>query len=82
MCFCKGHLHLSALGENSEIFILSIFSTFKNQTTNKMHIYTTKISKDPQQVLTLSTVRSKLGESPKLTSHFAISTIFVFLEEL
>ena len=45
-----------------------------------MHIYTTKISKGPQQVLNLSTMCSKLGKSPKLTFYFAISATFFSLK--
>ena len=39
-----------------------------------MHIYTTKVSKGPKQVLNLSTMHSKLGESPK--------HIYIFLQYL
>ena len=40
----------------------TFFSTFKKiQITTKMHTYTTKIFKGPQQVLKLSTMRLKLG---------------------
>ena len=75
-CFCKGHLHLSVLGENSEFSLKAFFQHLKNQTTTKMHIYTTKISKGHQQVMNLRTMSSKLDGSPKLTFYFAISAPF------